>query len=218
MAHTTMSYAWISWKVNSGKCKKMKGGLLVSSMNEMSRADPFSGRLIWLRPFELEDLDQVISQVNQYEARISLGNFIPWSSEQEKDFIEKQATWADDDKNYHYAIIEKSTNDVIGGIGLFIENTKNRTASLGIGIYHPRNFDKGYGSDAIKCMLSIGFDILNLHRIELYMYAFNARARHVYEKLGFKYTGRKRDVLLFEGMYHDAITMDMLEDEYREFK
>ncbi|GAM15090.1 hypothetical protein SAMD00020551_3246 [Mesobacillus selenatarsenatis SF-1] len=35
-------------------------------------------------------------------------------------------------------------------------------------------------------MLDYGFGILNMHRIELEVFAYNPRAIHVYEKLGFK--------------------------------
>ena len=41
-------------------------------------------------------------------------------------------------------------------------------------------------------MLRHGFEILRMHRIELGVYAFNPRAIHVYEKLGFKREGTLR--------------------------
>ena len=64
-------------------------------------------------------------------------------------------------------------------------------------------------------MLQYGFDQLKLHRIELEVYEFNPRAIHVYEKLGFVREGIKRQVLLWEGQYHDAILMSVLAHEYQ---
>jgi RimJ/RimL family protein N-acetyltransferase len=63
-------------------------------------------------------------------------------------------------------------------------------------------------------MLEYGFNVLELHRIDLEVFAFNPRAIHVYEKLGFKREGVRREVLLLEGTYHDSIVMGLLRYEY----
>ena len=55
---------------------------------------------------------------------------------------------------------------------------------------------------------------IDLHRIELEVYDFNPRAAHVYEKAGFVREGVRRDVLYWQGHYHDAITMSILKPEY----
>lgn len=46
------------------------------------------------------------------------------------------------------------------------------------------------------------------------MFAFNPRAIHVYEKLGFKREGVLREVLYAGGGYHDASVMSLLRREY----
>ncbi|MNP53465.1 Spermidine N(1)-acetyltransferase [compost metagenome] len=65
-------------------------------------------------------------------------------------------------------------------------------------------------------MLWHAFEKLNLHRVELGVFAFNKRAIHVYEKLGFNREGVQRDLLFLNQEYHDSILMSMLEHEYRE--
>ena len=55
-----------------------------------------------------------------------------------------------------------------------------------------------------------------MHRIELGVYAFNPRAIHVYEKLGFKREGTLRDSICWDGTFHDMIVMSILEEEYRQ--
>ncbi|MFX0099236.1 MAG: GNAT family N-acetyltransferase, partial [Candidatus Hodarchaeota archaeon] len=64
--------------------------------------------------------------------------------------------------------------------------------------------------------LKFCFNILNLNRVELGVYEFNTRAIHVYEKVGFKHIGKKRDDIFFEGKYYDHLMMDILQEEYRE--
>ncbi len=74
---------------------------------------------------------------------------------------------------------------------------------------------QGYGREALLLMLEYGFGILNLHRIELEAYSYNERALHVYEGLGFKKEGVRREALYYDHEYHDIITMSLLEEEYR---
>lgn len=59
-----------------------------------------------------------------------------------------------------------------------------------------------------------GFGTLGLNRASLEVFVFNARAVHVYEKLGFRREGRLREVLYAGGAYHDAIVMSLLRHEY----
>jgi len=75
---------------------------------------------------------------------------------------------------------------------------------------------KGYGTDAMKVLLRIGFEYLNLHRIGLNVFDTNPRAIHVYEKVGFTKTGVNRHTDYVEGKYVNDVQMDILEDEWRE--
>ena len=74
---------------------------------------------------------------------------------------------------------------------------------------------QGYGSEAARLLLGYGFGALGLHRIGLEVFAFNPRAVRAYEKLGFKLEGRLREVLHWDGRYHDALVMSLLEREYQ---
>jgi RimJ/RimL family protein N-acetyltransferase len=90
----------------------------------------------------------------------------------------------------------------------------NRSANFRIALASQQFFGKGYGSEATQLIIDYGFRQLNLHRIELEVFDFNPRAQHVYEKVGFVKEGVRRDVLLWQGQYHSAITMSLLAPEY----
>jgi RimJ/RimL family protein N-acetyltransferase len=49
-------------------------------------------------------------------------------------------------------------------------------------------------------------------RIELAVFAQNRRAIHVYEKLGFRHEGRRRNAVYKNGRYHDDLLMALLLD------
>jgi RimJ/RimL family protein N-acetyltransferase len=54
-----------------------------------------------------------------------------------------------------------------------------------------------------------------VHRIELQVYAFNPRARHVYEKVGFVHEGTMREALLWDAEWVDAHLMGMLSSDWK---
>lgn len=74
---------------------------------------------------------------------------------------------------------------------------------------------QGYGTEATRAVVDFGFDLVALHRISLSVFAFNPRARRVYEKVGFVEEGRLRESLLWEGERHDDILMAILAHERR---
>ena len=86
---------------------------------------------------------------------------------------------------------------------------------LGIAIGDKAYWDGGYGTDAMRALCRFGFDIMNLHRIQLDVYAGNQRAQHVYEKVGFRIEARKRQGIYKFGAYQDVLVMGLLEGELR---
>jgi RimJ/RimL family protein N-acetyltransferase len=56
---------------------------------------------------------------------------------------------------------------------------------------------------------------VGLHRVELDVYDFNTRARHIYEKLGFVLEGTKREALWFDDGWVDCHVMGLLASEWR---
>lgn len=57
------------------------------------------------------------------------------------------------------------------------------------------------------------FQPLNLHRIYLRVFSENRRAVHMYENLGFKHEGRRRQGEFRDGRYRDTLGMSVLRDE-----
>ena len=138
----------------------------------------------------------------------------PLSMKSERDFIERVST-----ANYGHAGFAVETlaeGRLIGGVDLSTASPENRCASLGIAIGEKAFWDGGYGTDTMRTVCRFGFEMMNLHRIELDVYATNERARHVYEKVGFVLEGRKRDALFKYGRYEDVLVMSLLEGELRD--
>jgi RimJ/RimL family protein N-acetyltransferase len=78
----------------------------------------------------------------------------------------------------------------------------------------PAGRGRGLGTEAARLILGYGFEVLGLHRIDLGVFAFNPRAQHVYEKVGFVVEGVKRDGFRFDDVYVDEIWMSILSREW----
>ena len=57
--------------------------------------------------------------------------------------------------------------------------------------------------------------MVGVHRVELQVYAFNPRARHVYDKIGFSYEGTRRQALCWDGQWIDSHVMAILASEWQ---
>ncbi len=110
--------------------------------------------------------------------------------------------------------IETKEGVHIGNTNFFGASPENRSAEVGIMLGDKDYWSKGYGSDAIRTLLGFGFNEMNLHRIELLVYAFNERAQAAYRKCGFVEEARLRQHIFREGAYHDVLRMSVLRPEF----
>jgi len=90
----------------------------------------------------------------------------------------------------------KSTLRLIGTIALRDIDWVRRVAEAAVFIGEKAHWGKGYGTEAMTLLLKIGFKELNLRRIQLHVEPSNLRARHVFEKVGFKEEGTSREFIV----------------------
>lgn len=117
-----------------------------------------------------------------------------------------------DENNKCYAIIG-TNNEFVGIVELDNISWKNRHAELSIAI-QPSSREKGYGYNAIKKILFIGFCELGLNRIWLRVLEHNINAIGLYEKVGFIKEGVCREESLRGGRFINQIQMSILKSEW----
>ncbi|MFI7114369.1 GNAT family N-acetyltransferase [Nonomuraea sp. NPDC050227] len=105
--------------------------------------------------------------------------------------------------------------EYVGEVVLNELDRHNLSCNLRIALIGARVFGKGYGTEAIELVLGHAFATTPLHRVGLGVFTFNDRARHVYKKIGFVEEGVQRDTLLWEGEWHDSVTMSVLRPEWQ---
>jgi RimJ/RimL family protein N-acetyltransferase len=174
------------------------------------------GQKVRIRAIEKSDIDEILGWINDGEVMKNLLMRYPVSRYQEEKWIER----ALDDavgRNKVFAI-ETKEGEYLGGIGLHNINWENRNAEAGIVIGKKEHWNKGYGTDAMMTILDFAFNQMNLHRVYLRVYEYNARGIRSYEKCGFKQEGVLRDDRYTNGEYHHTVMMGILKEEFNHIK
>jgi RimJ/RimL family protein N-acetyltransferase len=147
--------------------------------------------------------------VSAERVRADLAGFAEQDPARERRFVIAALAWPDGRP------VESPGGRYIGHVRLTVFSWSDGDARLAIGIYDRRFWSAGYGSEAIRLLLRYAFDDLGLHRVDLLVIAYNARAIRAYEKCGFVREGVLRESALVDGVRHDDILMSILEPEYR---
>lgn len=177
------------------------------------------GELVLLRPFTRDDArdmatilrdPEVLKLTGSVTSSADIENQPPEVTDALRDWYDSRATA---DERLDLAVIDRSNGRLVGEVVLNEFDADTRQANFRT-LIGPDGRGKGIGTEAARLIIGHGFEALGLHRITLDVYAFNPRARHVYEKLGFVTEGVKRDAFIFDGEYVDEIWMSILEDEW----
>jgi diamine N-acetyltransferase len=172
------------------------------------------GERIRLRAIEREDIPTFVRWLNDPEIGHYLLVYEPLSKAKEERWFEAQLEAQDQFLFAIEALVDEEWVH-IGNEGLHRLDWKNRTAVLGIVLGEKEYWGQGYGTDATRTMLRFAFEELGLHRVELDVFEFNARAIRCYEKTGFRREGTRRQALFRDGRYHDVYLMAILQEEFQ---
>ena len=128
---------------------------------------------------------------------------------------ERITRWSANDKdNLGFAIETLEDPPVlVGNVGLWGARPKDRCGTIGIALGR-EYVGRGYGTDAMRVIVSYGFREMGLHRIQLGVAPFNPAGIRAYEKAGFVEEGRLRESVLHDGRWYDEVLMSVLDHEW----
>ena len=172
------------------------------------------GAQVYLRPLQRSDLsDRYLGWLNDPEATryLETGLFPSTMRDLERFFDNVTGSRAE----VILAIVHKKSGLHIGNIKLGPINWVHRGATLGILIGDRKFWGQGLGEECVRLTVEYGFSKLNLHRIDLGVFAEHESAVRCYEKAGFKIEGRFREELFQGGQYKDRLWMGLLRSEYK---
>ncbi len=165
----------------------------------------YEGRLVRLRAFERDDLDANHAFVNDYETVRGMISGIPFPSSvaDEQRWLEQQTSYTRGE--YQFAI-EDGGGDLVGRCGVIRLDWKNRVAEVAIMLGTPYR-GRGYGTEAMALLTAFCFREMNLHKVKVSVFDFNAAAIRCYEKCGFVREGVLRGEIFRDGAYRDVVLM-----------
>ncbi|MFB9236324.1 GNAT family N-acetyltransferase [Plantactinospora siamensis] len=173
------------------------------------------GQRVLLRPVAADDAVGLVEMLNDPEVRRLTGTRRQARPGTE---LERAEQWyssrSADENRLDLAIVERHTNSYVGETVLNELDADNRSCSFRIALVGPRAFGRGYGTEATRLILSHAFGTVGMHRVALEVFAFNPRARHVYEQVGFVHEGTKRQALHWQGDWIDAHIMAVLAEDW----
>jgi ribosomal-protein-alanine N-acetyltransferase len=112
-----------------------------------------------------------------------------------------------------WAIIYKENNKVIGTGGYHMWIKEHGKAEIGYAI-SARYWNQGIMSEALREIISFGFERMNLHRAEARVYVENTASERVMQKCGMKYEGVLRESWFVKGIFQDIKMYSILKSEF----
>ncbi|MGP4082921.1 GNAT family N-acetyltransferase [Pseudalkalibacillus sp. R45] len=112
-----------------------------------------------------------------------------------------------------YSILNKEDQQFIGAVGLYTLNLEHRRASVGA-VIHSNYWSKGYVTETLEKLINIGFNELDLIRIEGMCMHTNKASEKVMRKLGMTYEGTLRSDLFVKGSSYDSKVYSILKNEF----
>lgn len=119
------------------------------------------------------------------------------------------------EQNRKVYAIKTHEGDYIGNIELNNLDWRSKSAEIGL-IIGDQNFrQKGFGNQALQCILELAFKELGLNRLSAHILEYNKPALDLFEKVGFKKEGIMRKAFFTKDKFHDIICLGILSEEYK---
>jgi RimJ/RimL family protein N-acetyltransferase len=103
-------------------------------------------------------------------------------------------------------------DEVVGLCGLAVDRERDEGEAWYL--LEPRVWGQGYGTEALRALLALGFDDLGLHRIWACCVPANVGSARVMEKNGMRLEGRCRQNLPIHGNWEDSLIYAILLAEF----
>jgi ribosomal-protein-serine acetyltransferase len=159
-----------------------------------------------IRKYQHGDAAGIVEAVQ--ESIATVGTWTDWCTPQysnadaEAWIAHAIASW-DKADSFAFAIVDATSGDYMGGVGVHTGENVDRPATLGYWIRQSYQ-GRGVGTQAVRLAIGYAFEVLKLTRIEVVCGAANRPSRRVAEKTGAKYEGLKSGILTLHGKPLDA--------------
>lgn len=165
-----------------------------------------------IRPITENDTSNIVKWRN---AKSVVENFIYRTPLTEQAHLNWYETRIKTGEVAQFIIVDEQSKTDVGSVYLRDIDKQNRKCEFGIFIGDENCRGKGIGSAAAKLILDYAFDVLNMNKVFLRVFAFNERAIKSYEKAGFKIEGTFKQDVIIDGVAYDMVFMGVTLEEWK---
>lgn len=118
----------------------------------------------------------------------------------------------------HFHLLHKKTGQVIGRCDFHTWIQIHRRAEIGYTLTSEAHKKKGLMTEALRAVLSFGFEKMNLYRIEALASPRNNPSLQLLKRYGFQKEGLLRNHYMVDGELQDSLMFSLLLPEFEELK
>ena len=143
----------------------------------------------------------------------------PNKPDETRGFVEAAVASAGEEPRCRFALaVTLAGADRAIGMGeLNVRSVRFRSAEIAY-VLHPDYWGQGLATEVGRLLLSFGFQKLRLHRIFATCDPRNVASDRVLQKLGMRFEGRMREVMLIRDGWRDSMLYAILEGEWPAYK
>ncbi len=168
------------------------------------------GNKVYLRALEPEDLS-FLYEIENDESLWEVSNTqTPYSKWLLKNYLENSHQDIYEAKQLRLAIVENTTEILLGLIDLYDYDPKNSRVGLGIVVKNESLRNKGYGTESVKLLLGYAFQVLNVHQIYVNVAETNSASIRLFSNFGFQKVGIKKHWNKVGSVYVDEILYQLI--------
>lgn len=150
------------------------------------------GNHIYLRALEPEDLAFLYEIENDTSLWEVSHTQTPYSRWVLKNYLDNSHQDLYEAKQLRLAIVENTSDGLLGLIDLFDFDPKNNRIGMGIVVKDAARRNEGFGSEAVKVLVDYVFGHLNIHQIYVNVTVANVASIKLFSKFGFALIGVKK--------------------------
>ncbi|MEX2969529.1 GNAT family N-acetyltransferase [Streptomyces sp. C184] len=112
------------------------------------------------------------------------------------------------------AVVVRDSGTLVGDVTFVWNSREHRQGGIGY-VFHPDHAGHGYATEASRALLRLGFEELQLHRIQAELDGRNTASARLLERLGMRREGHLRENEFLDGEWADEVVYAMLAREWR---
>ncbi len=170
-----------------------------------------AGEHVILRAFERDDAERCYRWINDPNIVRTLKTRYPIAFQNEIEWLDRAIHPTPTER--HFAVERKDDRSHIGNASIHDIDWVSQAAWFGLFIGEPAAWNRGFGGDAIHTLVRFAFEEMNLTKLRIHVFAYNDRAKHVLEALGFVQEGCLRRDFFREGKYHDIVILSKFRED-----